>query len=117
ADGDTLTITSVHLESGAHGTVAIAADGQSFIFTPHKDHAGTNFVPDSTDATFEYCVSDGHGGQDSASVNIHVIPVADQPTITFDVLPAETADPINMVRLKVTATQSDADGSEFIDRI
>jgi len=50
-------------------------------------------------------------------VKVHIIPVADQPTITFDVLPAETNDPINLVRLKVTAAQSDADGSEFIDRI
>jgi hypothetical protein len=117
ADGDTLEITSVHLESGAHGTVAIAADGQSFTYTPDKDYAGTNFDPNSSDATFEYCVSDGHGGQDSATVNVHVIPVADEPTITFDVLTPEASDPINMVRLKVTAAQSDADGSEFIDRI
>jgi len=116
-DGDKLTITEVHLESGAHGTVAIAADGQSFVFTPDKDYAGTNFDPTSTDATFEYCVSDGHGGQDSANVNVHIIPVADPPTITFDVLAPQTDDPINLVRLKITAAQSDADGSEFIDRI
>jgi hypothetical protein len=112
-----LTITSVHLESGAHGTVAISADGQSVIYTPDKDYAGTNFDPSSTDATFDYCVSDGHGDQDSATVNVHIIPVADPPTITFDVLPAEANDPVNVVRLKVTAAQSDADGSEFIDRI
>jgi Bacterial Ig domain len=116
-DGDTLTITSVHLESGAHGTAVIAADGQSFTYTPDKDYAGTNFDLNSVDATFEYCVSDGDGGQDSAKVDVHIIPVADQPTITFDLLPADPNDPINMVRLKVTAAQSDADGSEFIDRI
>jgi hypothetical protein len=116
-DHDKLTITSVHLDSAAHGTVAIAADGQSFVYTPDKDYAGANSTKDSTDASFAYCVSDGHGGQDSATVNVHIIPVADQPTITFDVLPPEAADPINLVRLKVTAAQSDADGSEFIDRI
>jgi Cadherin-like domain len=117
ADGDKLTITSVHLDSGAHGTVAIATDGQSIIYTPDKDYAGTNFDPNSVDATFEYCISDGHGGEDSAKVDVHVIPIADHPTITFDVLTPEANDPINMVRLKVTAAQSDADGSEFIDRI
>ena len=117
ADGDTLVITSVHLESGAHGTVAIAADGHSIIYTPDKDYAGLNFNPNSVDATFEYCVSDGHGGQDSANVSVHIIPVADQPSITFEVLPPDVNDPINVVRLKVTATQSDADGSEFIHHI
>jgi hypothetical protein len=117
ADGDKLTITSVHLDAGAHGTVAIAPDGQSIIYTPDKDYAGLNVDPASVDATFEYCVSDGHGGEDSATVNVHIIPVADQPTITFDVLPPDANDPINVIRLKVTAAQSDADGSEFIHHI
>src|SRR5262249_47581487 len=67
--------------------------------------------------TLQYSVSDGHGGQDSATVNIHVIPVADAPMVTFEVLDAHAGDPVNSVRLKVTATATDADGSEFIDRI
>lgn len=118
ADGtDLLRITEVHQEPGAHGTVTIAADGKSLFYTPNKDFAGLNTDPDSIDDTFLYCVSDGKGGEDHATVNVHIIPVADQPTITFDVLPAEASDPINMVRLKVTATQSDVDHSEFIDRI
>ena len=32
-------------------------------------------------------------------------------------LAPEATDPVNMVRFKVTATQLDLDGSEFIDRI
>jgi hypothetical protein len=40
-----------------------------------------------------------------------------RPTVTWEVLTPEKDDPINLIRLKVTATQSDADGSEFIDRI
>ena len=65
----------------------------------------------------QYSVSDGHGGQDSATVNVHVTPVADAPKVTFEVLTPHDDDPINVIRLKVTATASDVDGSEFIDRI
>ena len=118
ADGtSSLKITEVHQEPGAHGTVTIAADGKSLFYTPNKDFAGLNIDPNSVDDTFLYCVSDGKGGEDHATVNVHIIPVADEPTITFDVLPPEATDPINMVRLQVTAAQSDADHSEFIDRI
>ena len=117
ADHDQLTVTSVHLESGAHGAVTIAADGKSIIYTPEKDYAGPGADPNSVDAKFEYGISDGHGGQDSATVSVHVIPVADKPAVTFEVLAPHDGDPVNLVRLKVTATQTDADGSEFIDRI
>jgi hypothetical protein len=126
ADGNKLTITSVELKFGVNGTVQIATDGKSIIYNPdftprgfflpgEKDYAGTNVDPHSADATFMYSVSDGHGGQDSATVSVHVIPVADKPTITLEVLAPEANDPVNMVRLKVSATQTDADGSEFID--
>lgn len=115
ADLDTLTITAVHLLGDTHGMVEISADGKSIIYTPDKDYAGLNLDPNSADAMFEYCVSDGNGGQDSAIARVHIIPVADKPTVTFEVLAPETNDPINLIRLKVTAAQSDADGSEFIN--
>ena len=117
ADGDKLTITGVDLGSGAHGTAMISADKQSIIYTPDKDYAGANTDSKSVDATLQYSVSDGHGGQDSATVNVHVTPVADAPKVTFEVLTPHDDDPINVIRLKVTATASDVDGSEFIDRI
>jgi VCBS repeat-containing protein len=117
ADKEQLTIISVHQDAGAHGTVTIAADGKSIIYTPDQNYAGSNSDPNSVDATFQYAVSDGHGGQDSATVNLHIVPVADQPTVSYAVLTPHADDPINMVRLKVTATASDGDGSEFIDRI
>jgi hypothetical protein len=117
ADGDKLTITGVDLGSGAHGTAMISADKQSIIYTPDKDYAGANTDSKIVDATLQYSVSDGHGGQDSATVNVHVTPVADAPKVTFEVLTPHDDDPINVIRLKVTATASDVDGSEFIDRI
>jgi hypothetical protein len=104
ADGDQLTVTGFH-DGPSHGTVAISADGQ-VLYTPSLDYAGSD--------SFVYCVSDGHGGQDNATVNVSIAAVADEPTIDVQVLPG--ADAYHAV-LKVTATQNDADSSEFIDRI
>jgi hypothetical protein len=111
ADGDTLIVTEVH--GVQHGTVQIVdgndADslpGDAVLYTPSLDYAGSD--------SFEYCVSDGHGGQDSAAVSVSIDAVADLPTIDVQVLPG--ADVYHVV-LKVTATQNDVDSSEFIDRI
>lgn len=105
ADGDQLSITAFH-EGPTHGTVAIAADGRSVLYTPFLDYSG----PDS----FEYCISDGNGGQDHALVNLNIVAVADNPTIDVQILPG---DDVYHVILNVTASQNDADSSEFLDRI
>ena len=117
ADGDALKVTALSLGPDSHGTAEISADGKSIIYTPANDYAGANTDSDSIDARLQYAISDGHGGQDSATVDIHVIPVADAPKVTIECLAPLADDPVNLIRLKVTATQTDADGSEFIDRI
>ncbi len=115
ADGtSSLKITEIHQEPGAHGTVTIAADGKSLFYTPDKDFAGLNTDLNSVDDTFVYCVSDGMGGEDHATVNVHIVPVADTPAITFEVLAPQAGDPVNEVRLHITATTTDIDGSETI---
>ena len=105
ADGDSLTITSIH-EQPAHGTISISVDGKSLIYTPELDYAGTVSV--------EYCISDGNGGQDSATVTIDIEAVADDPLVSWTV--AQGAN-INEMIITVTATQDDADSSEFVDNI
>jgi hypothetical protein len=100
-----LKITEIH-EQPAHGHVSIAADGKSLIYTPELDFAGQ--------VSFEYCVSDGKGGQDHATVTLDVQAVADDPVISMSV--AKGAN-INEVLVTVTATQNDADGSEVLDSI
>ena len=105
ADFDQLTITAFH-DGPAHGTVEVSADGKSVLYTPFLDYSG----PDS----FEYCVSDGNGGQDHAKVDLVIQAVADTPTINVEVLSG--ADVYHFI-LKVTASQNDFDSSEFIDRI
>jgi hypothetical protein len=117
ADGTgSLKITEIHQEPGAHGTVTIAADGKSLFYTPSPDYAGLNTDANSVDDTFVYCVTDANGGEDHATVNMHIIPVADAPQISLETF-SLAGDPVNSIRLHVAASQSDLDGSEFIDRI
>ena len=104
ADGDALTVISFH-EGPLHGTVTVASDG-NVLYTPNADYSGED--------SFEYCVSDGNGGQDSARVTIHIAAVADVPDVVYQ---ARMGASVNEIILTVTATQADADGSEFIDRI
>jgi hypothetical protein len=112
-DGDNDTLTIVAVRGVEHGTVEIIdgpdADdlvGDAIKYTPYADYSGED--------SFEYLVSDGNGGQDYARVNIDVSAVADEPTLTVDVLATEQA---NMMKLLVSAEQTDLDASEFMDRI
>ena len=61
---DNLTITSVGTPSGG-GSVVIAQDGQSVIYTPQAGFLGSE--------TFTYTISDGNGGTDTATANVNVV--------------------------------------------
>jgi large repetitive protein len=76
-DGDTLLVTTLS-PAALHGTVACLGGG-GCSYTPATDYSG----PDS----FQYTISDGHGGTDTATVSITVLPennapVADDDTIS-----------------------------------
>ncbi|HSC25625.1 MAG TPA: Ig-like domain-containing protein, partial [Vicinamibacterales bacterium] len=111
ADGDTLTITDVF--GALNGTVQIVdgadADdlpGDAVLYTPFEDFAGID--------SFTYCISDNNGGTDFAMVDVDITAVADVPDIDVQVLAGNL---VNEIRLIVTATQTDADSSEYIDRV
>lgn len=111
ADGQALSIS--HVEGALHGAVQIVdgddADdlaGDAILYTPDADFAGTE--------TLDYCISDGHGGVDGASVSLAIAAVADRPLLDVQML---EGDSVNQIRFIVTATPTDADGSETIDRI
>jgi hypothetical protein len=72
--GETLTITAK--TDPSHGTVEIAPGGGSVIYTPAADYYG----PDS----FTYTISDGNGGTDTATVNVTVTSVNDDPDAVND---------------------------------
>src|SRR4051812_18072879 len=78
-DGDQLFITDVHQEGVHHGTATISADGHSILYTPDLDYSGTD--------SFEYCVSDGHGGQGKPTLDPTVKAGARPPTLRAEVVP------------------------------
>ncbi|PTQ72176.1 retention module-containing protein [Pseudomonas sp. GV071] len=68
-DGDTLSVTSV--QNPTHGSVALNNNGV-ITFTPDANYNG--------EATFQYSISDGHGGTSNATVTLYVTAVNDAPT-------------------------------------
>jgi hypothetical protein len=71
-DNDTLTITAV--TQGAHGLTTITVGGSGLTYTPAAHFSGSD--------VFTYTISDGHGGTDTASVNVTINAVNDSPTFT-----------------------------------
>ncbi|MBN2605871.1 MAG: Ig-like domain-containing protein, partial [Thiotrichales bacterium] len=71
ADQDSLSVTSV--SNAAHGQVTLGNDG-TVTFTPESGYVGV--------ATFDYTISDGHGGTDTATVSVNVLPVDSKPVAT-----------------------------------
>ncbi len=69
-DGDVLSINAV--QDGVNGTVALDGDG-NVVFTPVENYSG--------EASFSYTVSDGNGGEASATVTLDISSVNDVPTI------------------------------------
>ena len=61
-DGDTLSVVSVG--NPTHGEVSINTTTGEVTFEPETDFSGQ--------ATFEYTISDGHGGTDTATVTLNI---------------------------------------------
>ncbi|MDP6875207.1 MAG: tandem-95 repeat protein [Alphaproteobacteria bacterium] len=105
-DGDDLFITAV--SNASHGTVVLDDQGDLdlsndlVVFTPDLNFHG--------DASFDYAVSDGQGGFDSASVVVSVAPVNDDPTATADhVDVAEDGETLDLWS-QLLGNDSDVDG-------
>jgi len=94
-DGDTLTVTSA---TSPNGTVTINPDG-TLTFEPNDNFSG--------DTTITYTVSDGNGGTDTATVNVHVNPVNDGPDAVDD---TATVDEDGSVVINVLGNDTDPDG-------
>ena len=72
-EDDALSIASVG--NGVNGSVELDAEG-NVVFTPDADYNGA--------ASFDYTVSDGNGGTDTATVSLDVTPVNDAPIAAAD---------------------------------
>ena len=94
-DGDPLAVTAA---TASHGTVTIRSDGTLF-YIPSPDFNGNDVI--------RYTISDGQGGQASASVLVTVMPVNDAPVAVAD---TETTTGATPVSIAVLANDRDADG-------
>lgn len=95
-DGDTLSVTGI--TTPAHGTAVISGTTQ-VLYTPAADYHG----PD----TFDYTVSDGHGGTATAAITVTVTPVNDPPVAAND---GTTTAEDTPVTISVLANDGDVDG-------
>ena len=70
--GETLQVTSVG--SALKGTAAVASGGDDVTYTPDPDANGAD--------AFNYTITDGNGGSDTASVVVQITSVNDAPTFS-----------------------------------
>ena len=97
ADNDSLTVVSVG--SAVKGTPTINANG-TIHFVPNANANGAG--------SFDYTVSDGHGGTDVGSVSVAIAPVNDAPIAVND--SATTGQGV-AVTLSVLGNDTDVEGS------
>src|SRR4029453_17924898 len=97
----TLAVTSV--TQGTNGAVAITNGGANVSYTPNSNFFGND--------SFTYTVSDGHGGIDTATVNITVTNINDAPALTSSVaMTVISATNSNMFDVGLIASATDVDG-------
>ncbi|MEJ5992767.1 Ig-like domain-containing protein, partial [Ramlibacter sp. PS3R-8] len=101
-DGDTLTVTAVGNPVG--GTVSIV--GGNAVFTPNPNFTGA--------ATFEYTVSDGNGGTDTATVTVNVTAAQDAPTANADAFSTAEDTPVVMTTASLLANDTDPDTGDTL---
>ncbi|MCK4627795.1 MAG: discoidin domain-containing protein, partial [Sedimentisphaerales bacterium] len=98
-DTENLTITEADNPGSQGGTVTINVDSKSLVYTPLPDFIGTE--------TFQYTISDGNGGTDTALVTVTVGPVSFAPYFTS--IPYEDALTDQMYRYRITAVDDNGD--------
>jgi endonuclease G len=97
ADADTLTVSSV--TQGANGLVT--NNTNSVTYTPNANFFGSD--------TFTYTVSDGHGGNDTATVNVTVTNVQDAPDAIDDAATINEDSGANAIDVRANDTDADGD--------
>ena len=102
ADGDSLAVSAASNASGG----SVGFDAGSVTFTPAADDCGTGV------GSFDYDISDGNGGSDSASVTVDVTCLNDAPVAVDDSasgtedMPA-TIDPVDLLTNDTDADLAD----------
>jgi large repetitive protein len=96
-DGDTLLVTTL-APAAAHGTVSCLGGG-GCSYTPDPGYSGAD--------SFEYTISDGNGGTDTATVSVTVVPGNTAPVADDDELTTSEDVPGSV---NVLDGDTDADG-------
>ena len=111
-DGDPLTISAINGVPVSPGDIVNLPDGGSIIINPDGSLTFTP-APDANGlSTFTYTVSDGQGGEDTATVTLDVDPVQDAPTVTIE-LDDQLNNEGDDISLPVESFFSDADGDQL----
>ena len=78
--GDTLTVTTTGAQVGTYGTVTIAANG-AYSFTLNNGNAAVQAlgVGQTLTQSFNYTISDGHGGTSTSTLTITITGTNDGP--------------------------------------
>ncbi len=95
-EGDTLTVVTVGVP--AHGSAHLSGT-MAIIYTPTQNSNGGD--------SFNYTISDGNGGSDTATVNVTVNPANDAPVAVNDAAVTDADTPVDV---DVLANDSDVDG-------
>ncbi len=98
-DPDVLTVTAV--TQPAHGSATVNANS-TVTYSPAANYSGGD--------SFTYTVSDGQGGTDTATVNITVNPVNDNPVARDDTATTQQDAPVTVLVLN---NDSDVDGDSL----
>jgi Big-like domain-containing protein len=99
-DGDALSVLSVTGGPDTHGTANLAAG--TVTYAPALNFNGT--------ATFEYAVSDGHGGTTAGTVEVTVNPVNDPPVAVGDSKSTDEDMSLSFDATQLVANDTDVDG-------
>ena len=98
-DADTLSVTSA--TNPANGTTVVNGDN-TITYTPDANYHGSD--------SFDYTVSDGHGGTDTGTVPITVTSVNDAPVAISPTTSTNEDQVLNMPPIGLFWLVSDADG-------
>ncbi|WP_143278178.1 hypothetical protein [Bradyrhizobium sp. UFLA03-84] len=94
-------------EGPQYGTVTIAPDGKSLIYTPTTlDYYVDGILTGNEDA-FQVCVTDSFGGEVTSFVTVNATPVADPPKVVDQIAAPHAGDAATLVRFDVTVTSGD----------
>jgi hypothetical protein len=101
-DGDSLTVVGV--TTPGHGIASFTAD--YVLYTPDGDYNGAD--------SFNYTVSDGNGGSDTASVSVTVTPRNDDPVASDDSITVDEDTVNNVVSVLVNDVDIDGDSLSVV---